>query len=171
MLFRSISCANNVKQIGLAMHNYHGVHEKLPPSRLDIGYATWAVLILPSIEQDNLYYQWKLGLTYYQQNTIARRSAVKIYSCPSRRTAGDLSTFGDFPSWLGGTGTNIPGALGDYVASVDPSGFDAPDITAPSMSGAFAMGRGVRFADFTDGLSNTFLIGEKHVPIGKEGIG
>ena len=50
-----ISCSNNLKQIGLALHNYHFNHEKFPPSRInDVG-ATWAVLILPEMEQDNLY--------------------------------------------------------------------------------------------------------------------
>ena len=52
-----ISCANNLKQIGLAMHNRHDTEGTLPPSRLQRGMATWAVLILPYLEQDNLYRQ------------------------------------------------------------------------------------------------------------------
>jgi prepilin-type N-terminal cleavage/methylation domain-containing protein len=167
-----ISCANNLKQIGLALHNYECTFEHLPPSRTSVGSATWAVFIMPYMEQDNLYNQWNLNWTYYQQNNTARMTNVKSYFCPSRRTAGDFpntSIFGDVPSW-GTSSVNMPGGLGDYAASVDPSGFDF--LTAGGgMSGAFQMGRGTRFADFTDGLSNTILVGEKHVPIDKRGVG
>src|SRR5215472_16283486 len=82
-----ISCANNLKQLGLAMHNYENTLQILPPTRLAVGSATWAVLILPFIEQDNLYRQWNINFTYYQQNPVARLSPVKIYFCPSRRSS------------------------------------------------------------------------------------
>src|SRR5262249_50540535 len=50
-------CANNLKQIGLAMHNYHDSYASLPYSRRDPG-DSWAVLIMPYIEQDGLYRLW-----------------------------------------------------------------------------------------------------------------
>src|SRR5262245_60071531 len=169
-----ISCANNLKQIGLALHNYESTFERLPPSRTSIGSATWAVFIMPFIEQDNLYNQWNLNGTYYVQNNTARMTNVKGYFCPSRRAANDApgtSIFGDIPSW-GGSSINTPGALGDYAASVDPSGCDFPAAgCGTSMSGAFQLGRGNRFAACTDGLSNTILVGEKHVPLDKKGVG
>src|SRR5882672_10216620 len=59
-----ISCANNLKQIGLSLHNYESTFERLPPSRTSIGSATWAVFIMPFMEQDNLYNQWNLNWTY-----------------------------------------------------------------------------------------------------------
>ncbi len=59
------TCSNNLKQIGLALHNYVGTAERLPPNRLFIGGATWHVLILPMMEQDNIYRQWDLSKTYY----------------------------------------------------------------------------------------------------------
>src|SRR5580658_816138 len=71
-----ISCTNNLKQIGLAMHNYAFDFERFPPSRQAEGLATWAVLILPYLEQSNLYNQWNIGLPYFQQNNIARMSPV-----------------------------------------------------------------------------------------------
>src|SRR5436305_309880 len=154
-----ISCANNLHQIGLAMHNYEGALGRLPPSRLRVGSATWAVLLLPQMEQDNLYRQWQIGLPYYSQNTTARLSGVRSYFCPSRRTAADSlggSRFGDVPSdptW-GATG-NVAGALGDYAAVIDPSGFDYPTETAPGDRGAFRLCIGLRLIDFRDGLSNT----------------
>src|SRR5262249_12102194 len=60
-------CANNIKQLGLALHLYHDTYKVLPPSRLGDQQATWAVLILPYIEQRNLYDAWDLKRTYYQQ--------------------------------------------------------------------------------------------------------
>src|SRR5258706_11915664 len=52
-------CSNNLKQIGLGFHNFHDVHKTYPPARLDYdGGATWCVLILPFIEQENLYSMW-----------------------------------------------------------------------------------------------------------------
>jgi prepilin-type N-terminal cleavage/methylation domain-containing protein/prepilin-type processing-associated H-X9-DG protein len=167
-----ISCANNLHQLGLAMHHYENVHQRLPPNRLQAGYATWAVLLLPYVEQDNLYYQWNLSLTYYQQNNVARLSAVKSYFCPSRRTTDSppaASVAGDEPSW--GGGSHLPGALGDYAVCLDPSGHDETDKACPNMHGPFQQRTGFRFADFTDGLSNTLLIGEKHVPQGQQGVG
>ncbi len=167
-----ISCANNLKQIGLAMHNYEGAFQKFPPSRLGQGMATWMVLIMPFIEQDNLYRKWDLSQSYYQQNTVARQTPIKIYFCPSRRasdTAPNLSLSGDQPS-SGGTGSlNIPGALGDYAANIGTTGFDYFYQAPPN--GAFQAGAGLRFADFLDGLSNTIFVGEKHVPIKDFGVG
>lgn len=121
-----ISCANNLKQIGLALHHYENVHESLPPSRLSDGYATWQVLILPFMEQDNLYQQWNLKSTYYQQNDLARRTPVKNYFCPTRRTGGTAPTAslsGDVPS-SGVSEEHFPGALSDYAVNIGTTGMD-----------------------------------------------
>jgi prepilin-type N-terminal cleavage/methylation domain-containing protein len=124
-----ISCANNLHQLGLAFHLYHDARGKLPPSRLSPSTATWAVLILPYIEEDNLYRQWDLSRIYYDQYPVARQKAVKIYFCHSRRTSNTApleSIFGDTPSWGDGS-TLYPGALCDYAVAVDPSGADVGD--------------------------------------------
>jgi prepilin-type N-terminal cleavage/methylation domain-containing protein/prepilin-type processing-associated H-X9-DG protein len=170
-----MSCGNNLKQLGLAMHNYEGAVGRLPPSRLRVGSATWAVLIMPMMEQDNLYRQWNIGMSYYQQNQIARTSGVRSYFCPSRRTAADAlsgSVAGDIPSdpILGGSG-HLPGALSDYAVVVDPYGTDCATDVGSGDRGAFRMGAGVRLVDFSDGMSNSLLVGEKHVPDGKYGYG
>jgi prepilin-type N-terminal cleavage/methylation domain-containing protein/prepilin-type processing-associated H-X9-DG protein len=166
-----LSCANNLKQIGLAMHNYENTMDRLPPSRLDVGYATWAVLILPFIEQDNLYNQWAIGQTYYVQNQTARLTPVRIYFCPSRRTAAGAtpSLTGDTPSWGNMATVHVPGAVGDYAVVIDRTGTDDP--RTGNASGAFQLRSGNSFASFTDGLSNTLMVGEKHVPQGKFGYG
>lgn len=174
-----ISCTNNLKQIGLAMHNYAGDYysdnPRFPPSRLGEGMATWAVIILPYLEQNNLYNQWNIGESYFLQNNVARLTPVKGYFCPSRRSAQDAvmgSTSGDIPPTSGTNGTNIPGALADYAVVVDPSGTDVPIPPAlTSLSGSFQIASGYTLLSFSDGLSNTLLIGEKQVPQNDAGIG
>jgi prepilin-type N-terminal cleavage/methylation domain-containing protein len=119
-----ISCANNLKQIGLALHHYHNTYERLPPARVSPQGASWAVLILPYLEQDNLYRQWNLSQTYYQQNVTARQSQVPNYFCPSRRDPGtppQVSLSGDVPSNGPPNRPNVPGALSDYAVSLGTS--------------------------------------------------
>jgi prepilin-type N-terminal cleavage/methylation domain-containing protein/prepilin-type processing-associated H-X9-DG protein len=168
-----MSCGNNLHQLGLAMHEYHGSYNRLPPTRYMGASATWAVLILPYLEQDNLYTKWNLSRSYYLQSDLARQTAVKSYFCPSRRTSTSsptVSQTGDVPS-DGSSTANFPGALADYAVVVDPSGHDMAGKTCKSMGGPFEAQTGTRFEDFLDGLSNTLLVGEKHVPIDHWGDG
>jgi prepilin-type N-terminal cleavage/methylation domain-containing protein len=120
------ACANNLRQIGIAVHHYYSTFAALPPSRVKTEYATWAVLLLPYIEQQNLYAQWNLAQTYYAQADVARLTPVKLYFCPTRRGAdGDqaVSVYGDYPH-DGNPETNCPGALGDYAACIGTSTMD-----------------------------------------------
>lgn len=122
-----ISCANNLKQIGLAMHQYHDTYRFLPPSRLAEKQATWAVLILPYLEQDNLYRLWDITRTYYDQPDLARRGKVKNYFCPTRRSVGTAplqSVSGDTPSDGDRDATHVPGALNDYAINIGTTGMD-----------------------------------------------
>jgi prepilin-type N-terminal cleavage/methylation domain-containing protein len=114
-------CANNLKQIGLAMHNYQLTYEALPPARQSDQGPTWSVLILPFLEQNGLYEQWVEGQTYYQQSNTARLSPVKTYFCMARRasnTPPGESISGDVPSNGPANAPNVPGALGDYAVSI-----------------------------------------------------
>jgi prepilin-type N-terminal cleavage/methylation domain-containing protein/prepilin-type processing-associated H-X9-DG protein len=177
-----MSCSNNLKQIGLALHNYHDAYRVLPPSRLGAdttapGYASWIVLALPFLEQDNLYRQWDVAQTYYLQQPLARTTSVKTFYCPSRRKPPQLSSQYDIPS-NGIPDTNLyPGALGDYGGnggkfvdaivdrpqcggalcySTSPQVVNGKLISSPSQTS---------LASFTDGTSNSLLAGEKHVPL------
>jgi len=121
-----ISCANNLKQITLAMHHYHLDNEHLPPRCVLENGATWAVLILPYLEQDNLYKRWTLGRSYYDQSDEARLTALSIYFCPSRRSKATMpSSISGDQLWMGGNnyGPNVSGALGDYAACLGCSAF------------------------------------------------
>src|SRR5262245_56515929 len=83
-----MSCSNNLKQMGLAVHNYHDTTGDFPPARVhpDGWGGTWAVYILPYIEQDNVYRLWDLQRLYYDQPDAARMVMIKTYFCPSRRS-------------------------------------------------------------------------------------
>ena len=85
-----IACGNHLHQIGIAIHNYHGDYNKLPPSRIRSNprMPTWLVLILPYIEEDALYRRWDIRRRYFNQVPEARTTQVKTYYCPSRRSPG-----------------------------------------------------------------------------------
>src|SRR5262249_52784247 len=169
-------CANNLKQLGLAVHNYHGTYKRFPPAALGgDGEVSGAVLLFPYIEQAPLYRQWNLTLryTYYRHPASVVGAQVSIYYCPSRRSPPQLSVSGDTLAPWGGS----PGALGDYAANGgnstavwdDPRNGDGGPLYAGTTLGpnnTVASWRSMTsFKDVTDGLSNTLLIGEKHVPI------
>ncbi|MCI0459998.1 MAG: DUF1559 domain-containing protein [Gemmataceae bacterium] len=177
-----MQCANNLKQIGLAIHSYHDAQGALPYSRRDPG-DTWAVLLMPYIEQDTLYTRWTGDRRYYLQTRQARETPVPLYFCPSRRgpAGSPLSLELDDDN---GRGTHVPGALSDYAAcSGNPSGYadyntrDFETGTVPTgltaSNGCFwrrtTGWRPVTFQTVTDGLSNTIFIGEKHIRPGRFG--
>src|SRR5436190_2160720 len=78
-----IKCSNQLKQIGLAIHNYHDNSGFLPPTAKACE-ITWTVLILPYLEQDNLFKQWNLGRDYSDPNQSkqAKLTTVNTYFCP-----------------------------------------------------------------------------------------
>jgi prepilin-type N-terminal cleavage/methylation domain-containing protein/prepilin-type processing-associated H-X9-DG protein len=170
-----ISCANNLHQIGLAMHNYADADEKLPPSRLPGESASWAWLILPYLEQDNLYRTWDLsaGLAGMPANT--NQAPVPVYFCPSRRSKNTTTASLVFQQRQGCLFPNsVTGALGDYAVNIGTTGYDAPLVNpyGPPVppNGAFEYGVGIPLVQFSDGTSNTLLVGEKNVPPDSFGI-
>jgi prepilin-type N-terminal cleavage/methylation domain-containing protein len=179
-----MSCSNNLKQIGLAIHQFHDSNGTLPPSAIARGWATWAVVILPHMEQDNVFKQWDLRRRYYQQAGAPNSSVLQVnvpsYFCPSRRSASSsFSTQGDertvapmFPM--------TPGGLSDYAAcegngaGVGKSTANGALIVAKcqfSGSGDFTDPQTIvlswrsrtTFASIVDGTSNTVFVGEKYV--------
>ncbi|NBR06843.1 MAG: DUF1559 domain-containing protein [Planctomycetes bacterium] len=185
-----MSCANNLKQIGLAFHNYHATYSCFAAGRTDPK-ATWAVFILPFMEGDATYKLWDFSKAYYQvQNKVARETTVKAYICPGRRSpsTSGLSISGDIPDSTGTYGSaHIPGALGDYaINSGDPSGAGdywwSPSPSQPTKTPSNGIGivdvdwetntgtRYLKINDVSDGLSSTLLVGEKHVPPNQFGL-
>jgi prepilin-type N-terminal cleavage/methylation domain-containing protein/prepilin-type processing-associated H-X9-DG protein len=119
-------CINNLKQIGLAMHNYYDSYGNFPPGNYQpyqskvskdfyICYGNWALYLLPYVEQGNLYNMYDFSqLTYVTtgNNAVVKATPLKVYSCPSDPNLGQTLT----PS---STGINGPGvfATGSYRGS------------------------------------------------------
>jgi prepilin-type N-terminal cleavage/methylation domain-containing protein len=173
-------CLNNLKQISLGMLVYENERGHLPPSRLRGEAQTWAWLILPQLEQGNLYRNWPEGgvAIGYLTNPDFLLTSVPLYFCPSRRAPGQHIA-GGFEQQSSCTFRNgVSGAVADYAVCIgttgddggDKSGNENPDPLAPKPTGAFVVIRGTRIADFTDGTSHTILVGEKHVPPNHYGV-
>ncbi len=175
-----IKCTNNLKQLGLGMHNHHDTQGTLPwgRSRGDLGSPSWALLVLPYIEQDNLYQRFLNpsinGTTYPMlvrgvrpQVTVHNlirgqwvatgnmQSPMPVFNCPSRmghRVVREQS------------GSSVTEGIGSDYGVNYGSGTSAAENDAGAFK--FSCGpcaEGNPFAALTDGLSNTILIGEKHV--------
>jgi prepilin-type N-terminal cleavage/methylation domain-containing protein len=82
---RRTQCQNNLKQIGLAVQNYHDARKELPPYRIADGQQTWAMLILDFMEQSQIKRLWdpQLGC-FYDQKYETRTAAFEGYYCPSQ---------------------------------------------------------------------------------------
>jgi prepilin-type N-terminal cleavage/methylation domain-containing protein/prepilin-type processing-associated H-X9-DG protein len=194
------SCGNNLKQLALAFHSYHDAFRSLPPDRVGRdAYITWAGLILPFIEQENIYKLWNTGPNgvtwkYADQPPEALEAQVKTFFCPSRRSPGQIS---DGTHNTGNAG-NRPGICGDYAVCCgdgkvpDGSGGWQHDDMNGDRDGDRANGAIIisnpppdnpwpnpvatfksqtTLASITDGTSSTFLLGEKHVRPGQFGQG
>jgi len=175
---RRTSCGNNIRQLGLASQNFHDTMGYLPPSRLannsvdltTTNWTTWAVVILPFIEQANFADAWDLRKSYESHPEATTKQAVAAFFCPSRRAPNTVFST-DTPS----------GALSDYAAcgGRGPSdGVNVNGVIHEHATGAMTCARWtlnpaknqilnwrgvVSLSSITDGTSNTFLIGEKHI--------
>jgi len=158
---RRMSCSNNLKQMSLAVHNYHDTHHGFP-------YAYQQSLslhsrILPFMEQSTIYDLIDTNVGWNNPlNAVVKNVPVKSFLCPSDVDKLPL-TLGGRNNYYGNMGTTIL-----YQApSTNPSngnfGF------APH-NGAFSASVSVRFADVLDGTSNTALFAEKNKGDGSNGL-
>lgn len=95
---RRTKCANNFKQIGIAVHNYHDTRRQLPPYRVLDGQQTWLHLILDYMEESQVKGMWdsKLGC-FYDQTYATRTAVIPAFICPSQSHE-SLIAFGPNPN-------------------------------------------------------------------------
>jgi prepilin-type N-terminal cleavage/methylation domain-containing protein/prepilin-type processing-associated H-X9-DG protein len=174
-----LACRNNLKQLGLAMHNYHDTMQTFPPAYINKGkYGTsgfsfthgWAPFLLPYIEQQTLYklYRWDFPL-FAPENQPVVAAHLKIFQCPSTPEQDRYMTITAFAAF----GTK--GACGDYTIAlgvdsrlaqlgwVDPAGGNYRGALTNTPTPALGLSPnpiGTCIATITDGTSNTILITE-----------
>ena len=90
-----LACQNNLKQIGLSLHNHHDVRKMLPPGGMQTAqnstpcYTNWAIEILPYLEQKNLYAQYDQSqLNTSTKNNLVGQQRVPVYECPADTNVG-----------------------------------------------------------------------------------
>ena len=145
--------------------------------------ASWAVYILPYLEQKALYDLWNLeaypgspyAIGFGQQLSEAVQTPVAAYFCPSRRSPHDAPTLSLLNQDNGDGEVGQQGALGDYACNIGTTGDDIwnGNLATALPNGPFHIGedgdganqRAVSLKEILEGLSSTIMLGEKHVPL------
>ena len=170
---RRSQCQNNLKQIGLALHNYHDRHNMLPPGytsiydtlrRKEVGPGWgWASMILPELEQQPLYdritFERPMHLPEFE---TVRTTRLSVFLCPSDEMP-ERWTAANGAVWVqGGRVYSAEDPICDVAGAnyVGVFGIAEPGVDG---EGVFYRGSAVSFADVRDGLSQTLFVGERSV--------
>ena len=148
---RHVSCCNNLRQIGIALHAYHGVHQSFPPGGIELRLywrdvsrrqLAWSAFLLPYIEQQPLYERIDFGKAFdSEENAPAAAAVVPTYLCPSVPRSSNL---------VQGRG------------ACDYGGINGERITGPNNppKGAMLYDRAIRIEEILDGTSTTLIVSE-----------
>ena len=175
---RRTSCLNNLKQIGLAVINFHDRQNKLPPARGADRYLTWPVYIMPDLEMSTSYDRFDFTKTYSEQDPELLKGPMQTMFCPTRRNGFkiSLSEADDAPrgatgDYAGNAGSSLYfNLLQDWSKFENPtdgvfsSGFAKDNEVVDGMLVRGGIGR-YKFRDIRDGTSNTIMVGEKGLNI------
>jgi len=184
---RRSQCKNNLKQYGLALHNYHDTFNMLPPAGNNWGapQVGWQPKIFPFIDQAPLYNMINFNLSYAGDSpmpggTLVRQAKLPYVKCPSDPspiTASDNNGQETQASYCGSLGSQrTPSASGSCNTWMTPNvNYDALGYcdhgntgcvngvpgSVDGLSGVFSrLGSTVKFSSISDGLSNTIFVGE-----------
>ncbi|MEQ9406840.1 MAG: DUF1559 domain-containing protein [Fuerstiella sp.] len=185
---RRTQCKNNLKQIGLAIHNYHDVHNCFPFGWMlsnDFNASSWGIQILPYLDQAPLWNKWDSNHPAWNeaasfghgppaaitQNLAVIRTPLSVYFCPSTPSANEH----DYDYSAAGFPVTFTAARTDYISTNGVRAGFASVAYAGNAGGnrggvlEYAGGNPVgggtdpitRMRDVTDGTSNTMVIGER----------
>ena len=144
---RRTQCQNNLRQIGLALHQFHGSFEQLPigclewrsPFNNEGRQLAWSAFLLPYVEQGNLHDQLDFSQAFDSaHNAPIAQNDIEVFLCPSTLVQPTFSGRSDYG-----------GIFGERI-----SGPNQPP------KGVMLIDTPVAFRDITDGLSNTLVVGE-----------
>jgi prepilin-type N-terminal cleavage/methylation domain-containing protein/prepilin-type processing-associated H-X9-DG protein len=166
---RRAQCTNNLKQIGLALHNYHSTLNALPWGDGPDEWNQWSslALILPYVESGTLYNA--INFMYGMQdwnlpfNTTIHRTKVAVYNCPSDL---DRLTSANATSNYAGNAGSAPSAFYDWNNLGAFNGLFGWSGNSRKTGSFIKVTPGISFADITDGLSQTAAFSEKVKGIG-----
>jgi len=164
-----MSCSNNLKQLGIALHAYHDANNKMPAgcqpdmngTAVSASWgSSWKVYILPYIEQGNIFNKWTFagssGYSNGANGSLISGITIKTYRCPSS-VLPDFSTYQNpnspgyemFTTYVGVAGSSIDASAESGGAGIVSGG----GILFPNSA--------VTMVSITDGTSNTLLVGEQ----------
>jgi prepilin-type N-terminal cleavage/methylation domain-containing protein/prepilin-type processing-associated H-X9-DG protein len=170
---RRMSCSNNARQLGLALHNYEGAHRRFPPSRISVATPirneqSWTAMILPFIEQNNVHSGYTFNTPWYAAiNDPMTRTTIPTMICPSAPSSRDVPSQSLYAALTRNTRSDTPlWGYADYASlnAIRNSVFTIaglPSLGTREIFGALGRGPdGVRISSISDGLSNTILVAE-----------
>ncbi|MDP1798492.1 MAG: DUF1559 domain-containing protein [Planctomycetaceae bacterium] len=182
---RRTQCRNNLKQIGLALHNYHDNFSVFPMGYSDVRAGnterigsgwSWATFILPQIDQAPLYNQFNFNTTPYANtlgataipNQSLMATALTAFSCPSDVKPATVANNGGAANVAAGQGvaaiatTSYVGSRGAFNGvHCAENAANNPQITVDARNNGLLIVNGKRgMRDITDGTSNVFAVGE-----------
>ena len=179
---RRLHCVNNMRQLGLALHNFHCIHNSIVPGRIwktlpDGTFPTpfsgtpdtpWCVLLLPQLEQQALFdaFNFSLGTegpspatpaAGFHANSTVMGTRIGVFQCP----ADSVRTFQMPASFRGGALSGPILTKGNYAVSWGNTNWQQTAIgTTNYLQSAFGHNGQLHFGSVTDGLSNTVFLAE-----------
>jgi prepilin-type processing-associated H-X9-DG protein len=151
---RAIACRNNLKQIGLALHNYHGVHNGFPIGHVPLKMWTWQSMTLPFLDQGALYSRIAYGspddcftVSFLLGPDDPGAVTVPVFQCPADPNSGKI--------YKSEPGYGLHAPL-DYLG--------VSGASTGSNDGLYYLASFVRTRDITDGTSSTIAVAERGIP-------